>query len=340
MGVVDVALAAAIAVLVGGAAFLAVAETSLTRMTPTRAAALVSEGRHGARSLRNLVTHPERFLNSVLLLALACQLVAATLVGVLASRHLGAGGVAVATGLEVVAVFVLAEAAPKSWAVVNGDRAALAVAPMAALLARAGPLRSLSSGLVRLANLGHPGRRHPYGPLVSEAELLATADAAAADKAIETEEHELIRSVIAFGDTIARDVMVPRRDMVTVDAGSTVAEAFDVVTASALSRLPAIDGDADHVAGLLYAKDLLAAMPTADAGDPIRPMLRPAPSVPGSRPVADLLRAMRAGRSHMAMLTDPDGTTAGLVTIEDLLEELVGEIEDEHDVPRIRGWLG
>ncbi len=334
MNVVDAALVVAIVALLGGAGFFAVAETSLTRMTPTRAAALVAEGRRGARGLREVVAHPDRFLNSVLLLALTCQLVAATLFGVLAARHLGAGGVAIATAIEVVVVFVLVEAAPKSWAVVNSDRAALLVAPIALVLARTAPLRALSSGLVRFANALLPGRAHLRGPLVSEAELLATADAAAAGKVIETEERELIRSVIAFGDTTARDVMVPRAEMVTVDADATISQALDVVTDSALSRLPAIERDLDDIAGLLYAKDLLAAVTSADPDDPIRPLLRPAPSVPGTRPVADLLRAMRAGRSHMVVLTDADGTTAGLVTIEDLLEELVGEIEDEHDLPR------
>ena len=223
----DAALGVAIAILVLGAASFAVAETSLTRMTPTRAAALVAEGRHGARSLQKLVAHPDRFLNTVLLLALSCQLVAATLVGVLADRHLSASGVAAATTVEVLVTFVLAEAAPKSWAVVHGDRAALLAAPLATLLARAAPLRALSSGLMRLANTLLPGRGNPRGPLVSEAELLATTDAAAAGKAIEAEERELIHSVIAFGDTTARDVMVPRGSMVTVDADGKVPDALE-----------------------------------------------------------------------------------------------------------------
>ncbi len=331
MGDTDMALALAIALLVGAAGFLAIAETSLIRMTPTRAAALVAGGRPGARSLQDLVAHPDRFLNTVLLLALGCQLVAATLVGLLADRHLGAGGIAAATTVEVVAVFVLAEAAPKSWAVVHRDRAALLAAPVATLLAHAAPLRGLSSGLLRIANALLPGPGHPHGPLISEAELLATADAAAAERVIEIEEREFIHSVISFGDAVARDVMVARTDMVMVDAQATIPEALELVTASALSRLPAIDGDADHIAGLLYAKDLLAALAAGNHRGSIRPLLRPAPAVPATMPTADLLREMQAGRYHMVVLTDQDGGTAGLVTIEDLLEELVGEIEDEHD---------
>lgn len=332
----DLALAVAIAVLIAGAGFFAVTETSLTRMTPTRAAALVSEGRRGAPSLRNLVAHPGRFLNTVLLLALACQLVAATLVGVLANRHFAASGVAIVTTAEVVVVFVLAEAAPKSWAVLHGDRAALLTAPLAGLLARATPLRVLSTGLVNVANAILPGRQHSRGPLVLEAELLATADAAAADKTIETEERELIHSVIAFGDTIAREVMVPRTDMVTVDASSSIPEALEVVASSTLSRLPAIERDTDHIVGLVYAKDLLVAVSADEDEGPVRRLLRPAPVVPETKPVAELLREMQAGRYHMVILTDEYGGTAGLVTIEDLIEELVGEIEDEFDTSQRR----
>ncbi len=338
----DLALGIAIAVLIGGAGFFAVAETSLTRMTPTRAAALVASGRRGARSLQELVSHPDRFLNTVLLLALGCQLVAATLVGVLAGRHFGASGVAVITTVEIIVVFVLAEAAPKSWAVLHADRAALLAAPIAALLAGTGPLRALSSGLVRLANALLPGRGAPGSPLVSEAELLATADAAAAERVIETAERELIHSVIAFGDTVARDVMVPRTDMVTVDGGATIPEALEIVAPSARSRLPVIDGDTDHIVGLLYAKDLLAALASGGADGPLGPLLRHAPVVPATKPVPDLLREMQEGRFHMAVVTDEYGGTAGLVTMEDLVEELVGEIDDEYDseVPSVEPLPG
>lgn len=327
----DTVLASVIVCLIFGAGFFALAETSLTRMNLTRAAALVTEGVRGARSLQKVVVHPDRFLNTVLLLALGCQLVAGTLVGVLAGRHFDGGGVAIITAVEVVAVFVFAEAAPKSWAVMNGDRAALLAAPVAALLARSRPLRALSSGLVRLANAMLPGPGHSSGPLVSEAELLATADAAAEGRAIESDERELIHSVIAFGDTVARDVMVPHAEMVTVDADAGIADALGVVTASARSRLPAIDAGTGKVAGLLYAKDLLAAIALGAGPGPIRPLLRPARTVPDATPVADLLQQMRAGRYHMVVLSDQHGGLAGLVTIEDLLGKLVGDIEDEHD---------
>ena len=344
----DAVLATAIAALLVGAGVFAVAETSLTRMTPTRAAGLVAEGRPGARSLQKLVTHPDRFLNTVLLLALGCQLVAATLVGLLADRHLSAGGVAVATTVEVLVTFVLAEAAPKSWAVAHGDRAALLAAPVAGLLARTAPLRVLSSGLMHLANALLPGRGSSGGPLVSEAELLATTDAAAAGKAIEAREREIIHSVLAFGDTAARDVMVPRGKMVTVDAGGAIPDTLRVVISSGLSRLPAIDADPDHIAGLLYAKDLLAAIAAGRRDGPVRSLLRPVPTVPDAKPVTELLREMQAGRYHMVILTDARGRTAGLVTIEDLIEEIIGEIEDEYDagslhpVTRLcrRRWLG
>lgn len=328
----DVALAVAIAVLIGGAGFFAVAETSLIRMTPAQAAALVAAGRRGARSLRDLVVHPDRYLNTLLLLALGCQLVAATLVGVLAGRHLGTTGVAVATTVEVVAVFVLAEAAPKSWAVTNVERAALLAAPIARALTRIEPLRALSSGLVRLAGVLLPGSGGPPRPLVTEDELLATADVAAEGEVIEPEERTLIHAVIAFGDKRADQIMVPTTEMVTVDAGARFAEALEVVTGSALSRVPVVDGDPDHVVGLLYAKDVLAALATGDAEPGLEELVRPAPAVAPTERLADLLQQMRDGRYHMVIVSGAGGRTVGLVTIEDLIEELVGEIEDEHDL--------
>ena len=328
----DALLVALVAALVAVAGFLAMAETGLTRMGEARATALAAEERRGGRALAGLVRHPERFLGPLLLAILACQLVAATLVGVVAERHLGPAGIAVAAAVEVAVIFVFAEAAPKTWAVQHRDRAALLAAPPVSLLARSRLLRLPTRALVGLSNVILPGKGLREGPFVSEAELLATADLAAEAEAIEARERAWIRSIIDFGDTVVRAVMVPRPDMVTVPAAATVREALDLAIGAGLSRLPARDPSVDEIAGLAYARDLMRAAHDHRGDDPVRPVLRPAHFVPETKRVAELLAEMQDAHFHMAIVVDEYGTTAGLVTLEDLVEELIGEITDEYDI--------
>lgn len=322
----------AIVVLLVSSAFLAMAETSLTRMSPARAVALAEEGNRAAQRLRRLLERPERFLNLVLLLELVCQLVAATLAGVLADHLFGPIGVVVATVFEVVVVFVLGEAVPKNWAVAHADRAALRSATWVSALVGFPPIRVFGAAMVGLTRLVSPGRGALAEPYLSERELLAMADMAAAEEAIETEERALIRSVFAFGDTVAREVMVPRTDMVAVAGRDRVADVLEVAMAAGYSRVPVYEHGIDDVVGIAYTKDLVRAMQAGRAEEPARNLVRPAHFVPETKPVADLMREMQAGKYHMAIVVDEYGGTAGLVTLEDLIEELVGEIIDEFDV--------
>src|SRR6188472_2932539 len=201
----EVAMLVVIVVLLLVSVFLAMAETALTRMTRSKAQALAEEGRWGSARLLELVSHPERFLNGVLLVVLVCQLVQATLTGVLADRLFGGWGIAVATFVNVVLVFVLAEAAPKTWAIEHPEQAALVSAPPVSALVRFWPLRLISRALIGLTNVILPGKGLKEGPFVSEEELLALADVAVEEEVIEAEERELIEQIIEFGDTIVRE---------------------------------------------------------------------------------------------------------------------------------------
>ncbi|HVC70291.1 MAG TPA: hemolysin family protein [Acidimicrobiales bacterium] len=309
---------------------LALAETSLVRMSRTKAMALQGDGRRGAGSLLRLVQDPEGFLNPVLLLVLISQLVTATLVGILAERWFGAVGVIAATIFEVVVIFVLAEALPKNWAVQNPERSALLLAPIVSAVVRFPPIRILSRGLIRLANmlLGPRGRR--VG--VSESELLAMADVALEEEVIEGHERELIHSIIEFGDTVVREVMVPRPDMRTLEGDLTVSEALGVAIEAGLSRLPVHAGNVDDIVGVAHAKDLIRAEREGHGTEPVREFVRRAHFVPETKRVARLMREMQDLKYHLAIVVDEYGGTAGLVTLEDLIEELVGEIVDEYDV--------
>jgi CBS domain containing-hemolysin-like protein len=329
----DAGLLVAVFILIAASAILSLAETGLTRTTRARAKSLDDARQRGARSLRRLVEEPEAFLAPILLLVLLCQLVAATLVGVIAAQVFGPLGVAVATVFEVVVIFVFSEAVPKQWAVRHSDRAALLAAPLVTTLVRFPPTRFVSGALIGLARLITPGGRAAQSAAdVTESELLAFADVAALDEAIEGDERVLIHSIIEFGDTIVREVMVPRPDVVAVEDSAETGAVLERAIEAGYSRIPVFNETLDDVIGIAFTKDLIRAARSGKEHCPVRDVCRPANYVPETKRVAPLMREMQAGQFHLAVVIDEYGGTAGVVTLEDLIEELVGEIVDEFDV--------
>jgi len=328
----DLWLLIAVGVLIVMSGVLALAETGLTRMNRVKAAAMVEEKKRGAAALLKLVEHPERTLNPVLFLLLLCNTVAATLVGVVAAHLFGAIGVAAATAFEVIVIFVFAEAMPKTWAVQHSEEAALIAAPLVAALVKFPPIRWISAGLIALSNLILPGKGIKQGPYVSEQELLAMADAAASQSVIEREERRLIHSIIDFGDTVVREVMVPRPDMVVVEFTARVSDVIEIAIAAGFSRIPVYGQGIDDILGVVFSKDLMKAEREGHADMSVSEIMREAHFVPETKPVSEMMREMQASKLHQSIVVDEYGGTAGLVTLEDLLEELVGEIEDEYDV--------
>ena len=340
----DAVLIVVIFILLAASGMLALAETSLVRMTRIKAKSMVDEKRRGARQLARLIEQPAKFLNPILLLVLICQLVSATLVGVVAEHLIGGIGVLVGAAFEVIVIFVIFEAVPKNWAVHNPERAALFSAPIVSVVVRFPPVRFVSSLLIGLANLiigksgeSEDGIRPSY---ITDSELKAMADVAHEENVIEGEEREFIHSVIDFGDTVAREVMVPRPDMVSVEAERSVTEALETALAAGFSRMPVHTGQIDDVVGIAYTKDLIRAERAGKGGQPVGDNARRPVFVPESKVVSSLLRQMQEEKIHMAIVVDEYGGTAGLVTLEDLLEELVGEIVDEFDVeqPRVEEY--
>jgi len=321
-------------------AFFAMAETAFVRMNRIRAMTLEEEGRRGAKRLAALLEEPETALNLVLLFLLICQLTAGTLVGVLVEGRLGGYGVLVGTVVEVIAFFVIAEVAPKTYAVQHTDRAALWLAPLLWAITHFPPLRALSRLLIAVANVIIPGKGLKKGPYTTEEDIRTMADVAAEEKVIEREERRLIHSIFEFGDTVVREVMVPRPDMIGVEADATVDEALEKAINAGYSRLPAYGEGPDDILGLVYLKDIIrrtrensgASPASPKAHGTLRELVRPAVFVPEQKKVAELLREMQQDKFHMAVVVDEYGGTAGLVTLEDLLEEIVGEIVDEYDV--------
>ncbi|MGA7835639.1 MAG: CNNM domain-containing protein, partial [Acidimicrobiales bacterium] len=218
----DTWLAVFVFILLVLSGFFAMAETSLTRMNKSRARSLREQGRRGSKALVGLTESPERFLNPLLLTILVCQLVSATMVGVLAGHLFGAAGVFIATAGEVIVIFVAFEAIPKNFAVQHPDEAALATAPVVGRILTFWPVRWISTVLLAIADkvialFGASGGK----PRMTESEVLAMADVAHEDRAIESDERNFIHSVIEFGDTVVREVMVPRIDMVDVADSSS-----------------------------------------------------------------------------------------------------------------------
>jgi CBS domain containing-hemolysin-like protein len=323
----------AIFVLLITSAVFAMAETAFVRMNRIRAMSLDEEGRKGAKRLAALLEEPEQALNLVLLFLLIGQLTAGTLVGVLAEGRLGGYGVLVGTVTEVIVFFVIAEVAPKTYAVQHTETAALRLSGLLWALTHFPPLRALSRLLIGVANVILPGKGLKKGPYTTEEDIRTMADVAADEKVIEREERRLIHSIFEFGDTVVREVMVPRPDMVGVEADATVDEALEKAIGAGYSRLPAFGEGPDDILGLVYLKDIIRrTRENGGAHGTLREIVRPAVFVPEQKRVAELLREMQQDKFHMAVVIDEYGGTAGLVTLEDLLEEIVGEIVDEYDV--------
>jgi len=327
------AVVVTIVVLVVLAGFFAMAETALTRMPRMKAIALQEEGRRGAKALAKVVNEPERYINPILLLVLVCHTLMATLVGTVVGPY-GVLGFVLSYLVELVVIFVLAESGPKTFAVQRTEKAALLAAPAIVAIAGFPPIRLLTRGLIGLANILFPGHGSPVGPSTSEQEILALVGEAEQEEVIEREERELIHSIIEFGDTITREVMVARPDIVSVEGRSSVDDALEIALLSGHSRLPVYNRSIDDILGLIYIKDLVRASRDGkgtEAVESIEHLVRGAHIVPETKRVAVLMREMQKEKFHMAVVVDEYGGVAGLVTLEDLIEELVGDIVDEYD---------
>ena len=333
---IDLVMVVAIVLLLLVLIFFAVAETSLNRISRVKAQAMAdSTGTKSAQALYRLVSHPERFINPILVTITFCQTGQAFLTSLLADRLFGPTGVIVAFVLNVIVFFVLSEAMPKTWAVLSAERAALATARITELIVSFRPLRAISRGLIGLTNVLLPGKGLKEGPFVSEQELLGIVEAAAEDEVIEHEERRLIESIIEFGDTVAREIMVPRPDMVIIANEATVSEALDLAIAHGYSRLPIFGVDDSDIVGLAYTKDLIRSERESRGDMPVLELARPVRFIPENKPVHRLMKEMQQGKFHLAIVADEYGGIAGLITLEDCLEELVGEIVDEYDIEEI-----
>ncbi|MCW2678919.1 MAG: Hemolysin containing domain-like protein [Frankiales bacterium] len=313
------------------AGLLACLEAALARVSRVRVDELVREERGGAKRLARVLADPPRSLNLLLLLRLLFELAAAgVVVSYCIDRIEGSFAVVVAVAVMTVVSYVFIGVAPRTIGRQQAERVALLGAGVALALTKVfGPLPRL---LILVGNALTPGKGFREGPFASEAELRDLVELAQERGVVERSERDMINSVFELGDTIVREVMVPRTDIVTIERGKSVKQALNLLLRSGFSRIPVVGENADDVLGVAYLKDLVRKERTEGGGSvKVEDVMREPVFVPESKPVDQLLREMQAELGHIAVVVDEYGGTAGLVTIEDVLEEIVGEITDEYD---------
>jgi putative hemolysin len=314
------------------AGFSAAAETALTSVNRLRIRNDAEEGDASASRILRLIEKPERFLSAILVTSNVAVITASTVATILAINLFGDTGGVISTVVLSLIVLIFCEITPKTWAVQAPERRArIFIGPVEMLSRVLGPLvrvlMFLTNGIVRMFG-GAPVKR---GPFVTEDELRLLVEVGEQEGVLEEEEREMIHNVFELADTTVREVMVPRPDIITVEADATLDDAMKIIVEGGQSRIPVYADSIDDIIGVLYAKDLLRVLTFSERPPSVRSLVRQAYFVPESKRLDDLLREMQAQRVHMAIVVDEYGSVAGLATIEDLVEQIIGDIQDEYD---------
>jgi CBS domain containing-hemolysin-like protein len=319
--------------LIGLGGLFAAIDAAMNTVSPARVDELVRAKRPGAVWLSTLMAERPRYINLVVLLRITCEITATALLVFLLHAVLGLDwGLFAAAAVMVVISFVVIGVGPRTLGRQNAYSIALASAlPLHVLSVLLTPVSRL---LVVLGNALTPGRGFRNGPFSSEVELREVVDMAQQRGVVAADERRMIQSVFELADTPAREVMVPRTEMVWIESGKSAGQATSLAVRSGHSRIPVVGENVDDILGVVYLKDLVQQTYYSTNGGrdtTVAQVMRPAVFMPDSKALNALLHDMQRGRYHMALLVDEYGAIAGLVTIEDVLEEIVGEIADEYD---------
>jgi CBS domain containing-hemolysin-like protein len=325
-----------IALIALGGLFAAI-DAAVSTVSIARVEELVRDERPGAARLARILLERPRYINLVVLLRIACEVSATVMLVAYIYDDLGlTWGLVAAAGIMTVVNFVVMGVGPRTLGRQNAYSIALVCAlPLQFISLLLTPISRL---LILLGNALTPGRGFRNGPFASEIELREVVDLAQQRGVVADDERRMIQSVFELGDTPAREVMVPRTEMVWIESGKTAGQATSLAVRSGHSRIPVIGDNVDDIVGVVYLKDLVRRTyysNNAGRDTKVIEVMRPAVFIPDSKPLDDLLREMQRDRIHMALLVDEYGATAGLVTIEDVLEEIVGEIADEYDTDEV-----
>ena len=316
------------------AAFFIASRTAILKTSESRVEALRRDEIKGVEKLQKVISEKAKYVAVLQLVALALTStggVLLTFVFIETSVNLNS---ALILAILVVSLlgFIVLGVAPETLGRQKSDRISIFAAPVA--LAIKPIIWPIAKLLVAVGNALTPGRGFKEGPLATAEDLRDLVDQAEEADVIEDEERQMIHSVFELGDTVAREVMVPRTDMVWIEKGKTLRQAISLSLRSGYSRIPVIGEDSDDIVGVVYLKDISRRIfenADAERAELVEQLMRSAYFVPDSKPADELLRDMQSARVHLAVVIDEYGGTAGLVTIEDILEEIVGEITDEYD---------
>ena len=321
-------------VLVIIAGVLAAAESALQSFSRSRAERMLEERKPGAARVQQIVDEPPRYLNTALLLRTIFEICSIVLVALVVFGIFDQTWVRMllTAGVMIVVSYVFWGVAPRTIGRQHAERVAgLVAGPLVMITAVLGPIPQL---LIMIGNALTPGKGFREGPFSTEAELREMVDLAEASQLIEKGEREMIHSVFELGDTIVKEVMVPRTDMVYIEDHKTLRQAMSLCLRSGFSRIPVIGDGLDDVVGVLYLKDVIRRVydyPKSESTEKVSQLMRKPEWCPDSKPIDELLREMQLKRTHLVIVVDEFGGTAGMATIEDILEEIVGEITDEYD---------
>jgi CBS domain containing-hemolysin-like protein len=317
------------------AAIFVATETALTRVSKATIDQLRKDGSKPAARLSKLLDDRAKYVNSLMFAHLTLSTIAIVLVTTVSLDVFVDNNLALVTSSAVMVLvgYIVLGVAPQTLGRQRADRIALATVRLARMITVIfGPLSRI---FILVGNAITPGQGFREGPFSTQAELRELVDMAGADSVIEDDERQMIHSVFELGDTIAREVMVPRTEMVWIETHKTLRQAMSLGLRSGYSRIPVVGEGIDDIVGVVYVKDIARRVfehQESQTTERVSDLMRPAFMVPDSRSVDELLRDMQSARTHLAVLVDEYGGTAGLVTIEDVIEEIVGEISDEHDV--------
>jgi CBS domain containing-hemolysin-like protein len=331
--VTQLVIAAALVLLAG---LLASAEAALSSLSKAHVHELVRESRRGAGRLETILADTPRYVNTTLLLRVLCETTATVLVTLVFVDLVEPTWVQVLTaaGTMLVVSYIVVGVGPRTVGRQHADRVAILMArPVQALTAVLGPIPQL---LIFIGNALTPGRGFREGPFATEAELRELVDLAEQSRLIESDESKMIHSVFELGDTLVREVMVPRTDMVFIERYKRLRQMMSLALRSGFSRIPVIGEDLDDIIGIAYLKDVTKRVfdrHEAESTERVDSVMRPVLFVPDSKPAADLMREMQAKRMHVAVVVDEYGGTAGVITLQDVFEEVVGKVEEGGSAP-------
>ena len=313
-------------------AFFSSSETAFISLNRLRIKRKIKEGNKKAELIDRMLENPQKLITTILIGNNLVNIAAASIATSIAIKVYGNLGVGIATGVMTLLILIFGEIVPKSFAVKNAEKIAYAMAQLLSFFEKL--FYPITYVLILLTN-AIIGKENKDIPLITEEELRTAIEVSVKEGVLEKEERDLLRNAFDFGDKTVSEIMIPRIDIVMLSSDKSIKDALNLVVKKGHSRIPVYSKDKNNIIGMIYSKDILKAVAEGKRGR-VKDLIRPVLYVPESKKLDDLLREMKQNKTHLAIVVNEYGDVEGLVTMEDLIEELVGEIDDEYDTEEIK----